>query len=50
MLLEKMMVNGFEYNFKEEQIQNLFSLGLNHNIGYKFTNKGINHNKIGRYK
>ena len=44
---KKMMEIGKEYNLNEEEIQELFLLGLTHDIGYEFTQNGINHNKIG---
>lgn len=44
---KKMMEIGKNYNLNDENIQELFLLGLNHDIGYEFTGNGINHNKIG---
>ncbi len=44
---KKMMEIGKKYDLSESQLQELFVLGLNHDIGYEFTTNGINHNKIG---
>lgn len=44
---KKMMEIGKEKNLNKKEIEELFILGLNHDIGYEFTNNGINHNKIG---
>ena len=44
---KKMMEIGLNYNLNEEQIQELFILGFNHDIGYEFDSSGRNHNKIG---
>jgi len=42
----KMIKIGKEYGLNEEELQDLFALGLNHDIGYEFgTNE--NHNIIG---
>ena len=43
----KMVEIGKSYNLTNNELQELFVLGLNHDIGYEFTKKGINHNKIG---
>ena len=43
----KMMDIAKKYNLSEEDTKNCFMIGLNHDIGYEFTSKGINHNKIG---
>ena len=43
----KMVEIGKKNNFDDEQIKELFVLGLNHDIGYEFTQNGVNHNKIG---
>ena len=42
-----MMEIAKEYNLSEEDIQNCFLIGLNHDVGYEFTTNGTNHNKIG---
>lgn len=34
-------------NLSEEDIKTCFLIGFNHDIGYEFTNNGVNHNKIG---
>lgn len=44
---KKMMGIGASLNLNEKEIQELFLLGLNHDIGYEFTESGVNHNKIG---
>ena len=44
---KKMVEIGKEFNLDEDQLQELFVLGLNHDIGYEYTDNGINHNKIG---
>ena len=44
---KKMMQIAKEYNLSEEDINNCFLIGLNHDIGYEFTTNGIDHNKIG---
>ena len=44
---KKMMNIAKEYNLNDEDINNCFLIGLNHDIGYEFTINGINHNKIG---
>lgn len=44
---KKMMEIAKEYNLSEEDIQNCFLIGLNHDVGYEFTTNGTNHNKIG---
>ena len=43
----KMAEIGKKNNFNDEQIKELFVLGFNHDIGYEFTQNGVNHNKIG---
>lgn len=43
----KMIEIGKKNNFDDEQIKELFVLGLNHDIGYEFSQNGVNHNKIG---
>lgn len=44
---KKMMEIGKKYNLSEEELQELFILGLNHDIGYEFTDDSTNHNRIG---
>ena len=44
---KKMIEIGKKYNLSDNQLQELFILGLNHDLGYEFTTNGINHNKIG---
>lgn len=44
---KKMIQIGKELKLEEKELNDLFLLGLNHDIGYEFTKKGINHNKIG---
>lgn len=44
---KKMMEIGKKYNLSEEELQELFVLGLNHDIGYEFTEDTTNHNKVG---
>lgn len=44
---KKMMEIGKEKQLNNQEIEELFVLGLNHDIGYEFTINGINHNKIG---
>ena len=38
---------GKIYNLSDSELQELFILGFNHDIGYEFTDKGLNHNVIG---
>ena len=42
----KMIEIGKKKNLSEEQLEELFVLGLNHDIGYQFGNSE-NHNEIG---
>ena len=44
---KKMIQIGKELKLEEKELNDLFLLGLNHDIGYEFTKSGINHNKIG---
>ena len=44
---KKMMELGKEKNLSKEELEDLFVLGLNHDIGYEVDNTGKNHNKIG---
>ena len=34
-------------NLSKNDIDSCFIIGFNHDIGYEFTNNGINHNKVG---
>lgn len=43
----KMQEIGTKLNLNENQINELFILGLNHDIGYHFTNNHTIHNKVG---
>lgn len=43
---KKMMEIGSKLNLSDEELKELFILGLNHDIGYEFTD-GVNHEKIG---
>lgn len=43
----KMVEIGKAYNLTDNELQELFVLGYNHDIGYEFSNNGINHNIIG---
>jgi len=43
----KMIEIGKTYNLDEKELQELFVLGFNHDIGYEFSNNGLNHNIIG---
>ena len=43
----KMVEIATSYNLTDEEINNCFIIGFNHDIGYEFTNNGINHNIIG---
>lgn len=43
----KMVQIGKNLNLNNEQLETCFIIGFNHDIGYEFTNNGINHNKIG---
>lgn len=43
---EKMVEIGKEKQLNENELQDLFILGINHDIGYKFGNKE-NHNTVG---
>ncbi len=44
---KKMMEIATSMNLSKEEVNDMFVLGLNHDIGYEFENSGINHNKIG---
>ena len=43
----KMQKIGKSMNLTKEQIEELFILGFNHDIGYQFTNDNTTHNIIG---
>lgn len=43
----KMMEIGKKYSLTEQELQDLFLLGFNHDIGYEFVEKGLNHNVVG---
>lgn len=43
----KMVQIGKQLNLSDDELSELFLLGYNHDIGYEFTNNGINHNIIG---
>lgn len=44
---KKMKEIGKEYNLQDNELEDLFTLGLNHDIGYEFTENGVNHEVIG---
>lgn len=44
---KKMQEIGINMNLNNEQIKELFILGLNHDIGYQFTDESNLHNKVG---
>ncbi len=43
---KKMVKIGKEYNLDDKELQNLFVLGFNHDIGYEYGNN-LNHEHIG---
>ena len=43
----KMVEIGKKYNLEEADLQDLFVLGYNHDIGYEFCTNNIEHNIIG---
>ena len=43
----KMIEIGKEKDLTELELKELFVLGYNHDIGYEFSDRGINHNVIG---
>lgn len=43
----KMKEIGKKYNLSEQELEELFVLGYNHDIGYEFSNNGFAHNSIG---
>ena len=44
---KKMQEIGKSMNMNEKCLKELFVIGFNHDIGYEYTENGINHNKIG---
>lgn len=44
---KKMMEIGQEMGLSQEELKELFVIGLNHDIGYEFSPNGVEHNKIG---
>ena len=43
----KMVEIGKDLNLKESDLKDLFVLGYNHDIGYKFCSNNIKHNTVG---
>lgn len=43
----KMVEIAKKKKMSEDEIKTCFIIGFNHDIGYEFTNNGVNHNKIG---
>ena len=43
----KMVEIGKNYNLSDSELQELFILGFNHDIGYEFSNVRLDHNVIG---
>ena len=43
----KMVEIGKSYKLNDNELQELFVLGYNHDIGYEFVENGINHNVVG---
>ncbi len=43
----KMVEIGKKYNLSDNEIEELFILGFNHDIGYKFSNNTFEHNIVG---
>ncbi len=43
----KMIEIGRLYNLDDQKLQELFVLGMNHDIGYEFCKDGVDHNIIG---
>ena len=43
----KMIEIGKKYNLSDQELKELFLLGYNHDIGYEFSDKVTNHNRIG---
>ena len=44
---KKMIEIGKEFMLKESELQDLFVLGYNHDIGYEFCSNNIEHNIVG---
>ena len=44
---KKMYEIGKEYNLSEKELEDLFILGINHDIGYEYTENGVNHAVVG---
>lgn len=44
---QKMLEIGRNIGLSEEELQDLFVLGLNHDIGYEFSPNGVKHQEIG---
>lgn len=44
---KKMVSIGKEKNLSKDQLDDLFVIGLNHDIGYEYTVNGENHNRVG---
>lgn len=44
---KKMQEIGISLKLNNEELEELFVLGLNHDIGYEYSEKGKNHGKIG---
>ena len=44
---KKMQEIGKKLGLKDDELKELFVLGLNHDIGYEYTENGKNHNKVG---
>ena len=43
----KMKEIGIALHLSKQEIEELFLLGFNHDIGYEFSENGVNHGKIG---
>ena len=43
----KMVEIGKSLDLNEEQLKELFVLGINHDIGYEYSENGKNHNRVG---
>ena len=44
---KKMQEIGSNIGYNKKELDELFVLGLNHDIGYEFVNDGVEHNKVG---
>ena len=44
---KKMQEIGKQMNLSDSELEDLFVLGLNHDIGYEFTESGVNHDSVG---